>query len=464
MTFLGLVNRHVSLQNAMLLATALRVGLLIYGDYHDRHSSLKYTDVDYRVFSDASNFITHPTPNNSAQGLLARATSWNLGDPYTRATYRYTPLLALLMIPNGSWHPAFGKIIFALCDLLVGFILYRIATRTTRQDKSNAAATKSAPIGHDVSKTQKSTILLIGALWLLNPMVANISTRGSAESVLGAMIITTLSLILADRLDWAALMFGLSVHFKIYPIIYSASILAWIDKQEPLQFSWNSLTRQRLRFALLSALSFFLLGGLMYAIWGHPFLEHTYLYHLTRRDHRHNFSPYFYPIYLNYDKSESYNSLPSRMLQNPLFSFVPQMVLCVVSGLLLGKQDLSFAWFIQTMIFVTFNKVCTSQYFMWYLWFLPLVLPSLQMSAKRGTFVLLVWIVSQASAFNLNTCPCSLIEYIMKAIWLGAAFRLELLGHNVYIWVWAASVIFLVSNVFVLGELVGAYNPKRIYA
>ncbi|EUC66103.1 glycosyltransferase family 50 protein [Rhizoctonia solani AG-3 Rhs1AP] len=415
MIFLDLASKHASLQNAMLLATALRLGLLVYGDYHDRHSSLKYTDVDYRVFSDASYFVAHPTPNNSARGILAQVMP-----PYTRATYRYTPLLALLMIPNGSWHPAFGKVIFALCDLVVGYILY---------------------LELDSSKTQRSAVFLIGALWLLNPMVANISTRGSAESVLGAMVIATHSLILANRLDLAAVMFGLSVHFKIYPIIYGASIMAWIDKQEPIRFSWNSLTRQRLRFALLSALSFFILGVLMFAIWGYPFLEHTYLYHLTRRDHRHNFSPYFYPIYLNYDLGNSSNSLPIRILQNPLFSFVPQMALCMGSGLLLGKRDLSFAWFIQTMIFVTFNKVCTSQYFMWYLWFLPLVLPNLQMSAIRGTVVLLAWVVAQA-------------------IWLGAAFKLELLGHGVYIWVWASSVVFLVSNAFVLGELIAAYTPK----
>ncbi|CAE6524693.1 unnamed protein product [Rhizoctonia solani] len=212
MRYLNSVNSHASLQNTMLLATALRIGLLAYGDYHDRHSSLKYTDVDYRVFSDASYFITHPAPNNLAQGILARAMSWSLGDPYTRATYRYTPLLALLMIPNGLWHPAIGKIVFALCDLLVGFILYRIYTRAgsvSRSKNSIPEATKSTSAEKDASATQKSAVLLVGALWLLNPMVANISTRGSAESVLGAMVVTTHSLILADRLDWAAVMFGL---------------------------------------------------------------------------------------------------------------------------------------------------------------------------------------------------------------------------------------------------------------
>lgn len=80
MALLDPTNQHITLRNAMLLAVALRVGLLIYGDYHDRHSSLKYTDVDYRVFSDASRFIAHPSPSNLAQGFVSRVLSWNLGE------------------------------------------------------------------------------------------------------------------------------------------------------------------------------------------------------------------------------------------------------------------------------------------------------------------------------------------------------------------------------------------------
>jgi len=47
-----------------------RLVLVVYGEYHDKHSPLKYTDIDYRVFSDAASFILHPTELNYAQGHL----------------------------------------------------------------------------------------------------------------------------------------------------------------------------------------------------------------------------------------------------------------------------------------------------------------------------------------------------------------------------------------------------------
>lgn len=102
--------------------------------------------------------------------------------------------------------------------------------------------------------------------------------------------------------------------------------------------------------------------------WGYPFLYESYLYHLHRLDHRHNFSPYFYLTYLTYPTSSVSTttaslSFWSRIVRSPLVSFVPQMGLTLGSGLLFGrrKQDLVFTWFVQTVVFVLFNKVCTSQ-------------------------------------------------------------------------------------------------------
>lgn len=114
--------------------------------------------------------------------------------------------------------------------------------------------------------------------------------------------------------------------------------------------------------------------------WGQPFLEHTFLYHLHRLDHRHNFSPYFYPIYLqrfnlNRDVDRSAFSptiarfIPpdvvdrlTSVLRDPLVSFLPQMSLVVIAGFALPpRTSLAFTMFVQTAAFVVWNKVCTSQ-------------------------------------------------------------------------------------------------------
>jgi hypothetical protein len=103
------------------------------------------------------------------------------------------------------------------------------------------------------------------------------------------------------------------------------------------------------------------------ASWGQPFLQHTYLYHIGRLDHRHNFSAYFYPIYqAMFTESSAISATAidsiSRTSRHPVFAFVPQMLATVLSGFVLSwRYDQEFAWFIQTVVFVSFNKVCTSQ-------------------------------------------------------------------------------------------------------
>lgn len=54
-------------------------------------------------------------------------------------------------------------------------------------------------------------------------------------------------------------------------------------------------------FTLTSAATFLVLTAACTWGWGEDFLYHGLLYHLGRTDHRHNYSMYFYPIYLTYD-------------------------------------------------------------------------------------------------------------------------------------------------------------------
>ena len=117
-------------------------------------------------------------------------------------------------------------------------------------------------------------------------------------------------------------------------------------------------------------------------------MEETFLYHLTRRDHRPNFSPYFYLLYLGSDAA-----VPPAVVS--LLAFVPQLVLLVVLSARFYR-DLPFCLFVQTLAFVAFNKVITSQYFIWYITFAPLVWPSLRLPLLGlGGAVLVAWIATQ---------------------------------------------------------------------
>ncbi|KZS88445.1 glycosyltransferase family 50 protein [Sistotremastrum niveocremeum HHB9708] len=403
-----------SFRTALILAGLLRLILIAYSEYYDAlpTTRVKYTDIDYRVFTDAARFVWHPTESSTAQGPVGKVLG--IGDPYARATYRYTPLLAVILTPNIFFLKSFGKILFAFCDLVIGVLLYRLAKAS-----SNAQLVARANI-------------YVSALHLFNPLIFSISTRGSSESILGALVILTLYYASRGKWDAAAILLGASVHWKIYPFIYGASFLTVLGEG---RHDWA--IKQRIRFTAISFGTFVALGGAMYLIWGYPFLEHTYIYHLSRKDYRHNFSPYFYPIYLGWDKP----AFKWSVTANPFMSFLPQMALCLVSGVKFSKHrsDLPFAWFIQTACFVTFNKVCTSQYFLWYIWFLPLILPKLQLSLRTGILCLASWFGGQA-------------------VWLSLAYRLEFLGENRFFEVWCASIAFFIINCCIIGIMIISYR------
>ena len=95
----------------------------------------------------------------------------------------------------------------------------------------------------------------------------------------------------------------------------------------------------------------------MYGIYSTPFLQHTFLYHLTRIDHRHNFSPYNTLLHLSSAAPDKVSSLKLESL-----TFIPQLTISAVwIPIALSKKDLAGTMLAQTFAFVAFNKVCTSQ-------------------------------------------------------------------------------------------------------
>lgn len=315
----------------------LRAIFLLYGLWQDANSPMKYTDIDYNVFTDAARFISRGQ------------------SPYARDTYRYTPLLAWMIYPTvwpGRFWFSFGKVLFAVGDVAAGWMMLRILKEYGKMNDEQA--------------------LKFASIWLLNPMVATISTRGSSEGLLGVFVTALLWAVLAKQIPVAGFLLGFAIHFKIYPFIYAASIVWWLDDERigqkkeksknvshPSAFDqlFSFLNTERMYLAIYSLLTFAVLNVAMYVMYGYPFLEHSYFYHLIRIDHRHNFSPYNTLLYLNSSPHATSSSFELERL-----AFLPQLLLSAVFvPIALAKKDLPSTMLAQTFAFVTFNKVCTSQ-------------------------------------------------------------------------------------------------------
>jgi phosphatidylinositol glycan class M len=225
-------------------AILLRIGLFFYGLWQDANSPMKYTDIDYYVFTDAARFTAHGH------------------SPYDRETYRYTPLLAWMLLPttwSSTWF-SFGKVLFAIGDIIAGWLMVLVLRSQTKMSMERA--------------------LKFASIWLLNPMVATISTRGSSEGLLGVMVVALLWAILQKKIFLAGLLLGLGVHFKIYPFVYAPSIIWWLDdahigsapnikKKQPTDYL-TILKRfpnnQRITLTVTSLATFLSLNVLMYSM------------------------------------------------------------------------------------------------------------------------------------------------------------------------------------------------------
>jgi phosphatidylinositol glycan class M len=384
----------------IFIAAVIRVVLVFYGEWQDAHMDVPYTDIDYIVFSDAARLML--------QGK----------SPYARDTYRYSPLLALFVLPNSLLHRCWGKLLFSAADLLVGHLIGQVLQQRRVTGNVQVACM---------------------ALWFFNPFTFAVATRGNCEALVCVVIIWVLMCLMAGQLVQAAFWYGVVVHFRIYPIIYALPIVLFLNDDYPSIALRNAklgvnankgtlgwISRERVTFSLVSGGVFLALTGICYAIYGVEFLNEGLLYHLTRTDPRHNFSIYFYYIYLHH-------SLGFTLLEQ-LLAFVPQMGVQLALASFLAK-DLAFCIFTQTVAFVAFNKVITAQYFVWFFCLLPLAVPWSKLSWQAGALCMCLWTAAQVH-------------------WLGWAYLLEFQGKNVFFQLWLASLVFFAVTVGVLAVLV----------
>ncbi|KAI4835634.1 GPI mannosyltransferase 1 [Plasmodium brasilianum] len=224
-----------------ILGILIRLVIYYYGLWQDNNLDVKFTDIDYYVFSDAARYVL----NNKS--------------PYNRYTYRYTPLLAYLMLPNIFIHFSFGKILFSSIDLLVSIIIIKIIK---------------------IKYPECKNYIFYVYLWILNPLVIIISLRGNSDSIPCLFVLLTILCIYQKKICLSAIFYG----------------------------------------------------------YGRKFLYESFIYHLVRRDHRHNFSLFFYIMYLSIEKS-------SKII--PLIIFVPQVILVGLFGFKYAKVNLELSMFLQ---------------------------------------------------------------------------------------------------------------------
>jgi len=346
--------------------------------------------------------------------------------------------------------------------------------------------------------------------YLYNPFMINISTRGSADCIIILFILLTLIFLELGIYSISGVFFGLAIHFKIYPVIYCPAILLYIitrrkhisdiklnndkdfeiknDKNINDNIKQKSLIERAVKFfltlfcfyfflsiastliskllniykilflqvknlikfffkyifnfnaivffgfALFTFLNLFLI---FYLFLGQKFVYEYLLYHIVRKDHRHNYSVFSYLMYLIY--TTNFGKILSLM------AFLPQALLVIYCSLFLFK-DLNICLTIITWIFVTFNKVVTAQYYLWYLSLVPLIMPFNRMFLDK----------------KIKCGILFALWFYFEIYWNTLSHRLEYKGENLFLEIMGLNFIFFLINCVIVEELASDnINIKR---
>lgn len=436
----------------LILSFGIRAALIGYGDVLDGTSEVPYTDVDYRVVTDGAQYIMNGT------------------SPYLRHTYRYSPLLAIAVLPNLWLNKNFGKLLFATFDLLIGMLIKSIVCNEYKRtfmansrvviDRINASKGNKRTLEEKIleptintgnlSDKYEKIAVLSACFWLYNPLTMVIGTRGNGDALSSFIVLATVyffQLPNGSGVQYliAGLFHGLAIHLRLYPLLFSLAYFLSLNAapiKSALHFIVSVLrpNRKQLLFIAGTLFSLTSITGYFYHKYGWEFLYETYIYHLERKDTRHNFSLYFYMQYLS-STLEASTSTGSGLLDKILVT-APPILIIVVLSFAFGRnfKTLPFCLFAQTFFMVTYNSVVTSQYFIWFLSLLPLCAKNLKrIGYKAAIAYLVLWFMAQGG-------------------WLLPAYFLEFKGWNTFDWIWIQSLFFFSTNIFILQRLIANFD------
>lgn len=452
-----------SLKRHLVYSIVIRLVLIAYGEFQDQVSEVPYTDVDYRVVTDGARHI------------------YNGRSPFNRHTYRYTPLLAIFLLPNIYLHRCFGKILFAVFDLVIAVIIkliivdeYHLMLSQSNSIEENKAkmekkffngagkakarlsSSKKEASGKWFSSSDRQKFERMGNfsayVWLYNPLTMVIATRGNGDAITCSLVLMSIYYLLKIQENGSreknneknvmlcGIFHGLAIHFRLYPIFFSLAYYMYLSDDRSQINGISSIFKcifrpNRKQVLLVVSVMKVLIftTGIFYLLYNYQFLYESIIYHLVRKDTRHNFSLYFYLQYLN---SGEVN------IVEKLLTVMPQLVLIILISFHFcrTRQTIQFALLLIAFILVTYNPVITSQYFVWFLSLLPLTVNNFRSLTMRQMIILpSLWFLGQG-------------------LWLLSAYFLEFKGINSFDFIWLASVIFFIINIIIVQILIENYE------
>lgn len=203
------------LTNRYSIALFLRLFITITLEILERQGIIAYEDIDYLVFTDGAR---HVLKNES---------------PYLRETYRYSPIMAYISIPNLLLFRIFGKVFSCACDVLSALLLEMLLFSQEKENQ-NPKYIKENPftLNSIINIVASNKYRIASLIKLFNPLDISICIRGSSDSFTVVCILLVVLLVERNIYALSGIIFGFIIHFRIYPIIYSLSLFFYILEKE----------------------------------------------------------------------------------------------------------------------------------------------------------------------------------------------------------------------------------------